>query len=76
MTRCTCLGASHGPACPLLDAFDYEAEERECRRIEAALRDVEVLSDRDVNPENVMRLLRDATGHSTGTCPGHERGDA
>lgn len=66
MTRCRCMGASHGPACPLLDAFDTEAEERECLRIEAALRDVEVLSDRDVNPANVMRLFRDATGHSAG----------
>lgn len=38
MTRCRCMGASHGPACPLLDVFDEAAEERECRRIEAALR--------------------------------------
>lgn len=35
MTRCRCLGSSHGPACPLLDVFDSEAEERECLRIEA-----------------------------------------
>lgn len=66
MTRCHCMGASHSGFCPLVDAFDHEAEERECRRIEAALRDVEVLSDRDVNPGNVMRLFRDATGHSAG----------
>lgn len=62
MTRCRCLGSSHGPDCPLVDAFDSEAEEKECQRIEAALRDVEVLSDRDVNPQNVMRLLDDAYG--------------
>lgn len=62
MSRCRCLGAGHGDNCPLLDFVDHEAEERECQRIEAALRDVEVLSDRDVNPENIMARLRDATG--------------
>ena len=38
MSGCVCAGASHGPACPLLDYFDHEAEERECRRIEAERR--------------------------------------
>lgn len=51
MTRCHCMGSSHGGGCPLLDAFDSAAEERECQRIEAALR---AESDRDRKPQSVV----------------------